>query len=77
MTGFGEDMGPLPYKLFVSRIPPKWTEKLMMEHFTHLGFGVERVELFTGKREDSSRPARSKRGFGNICYAKIFFKRKF
>ena len=58
-----------PYKLFVSRIPAKWTEKLMLEHFGDLGFGeVSRVELFAAAKRDT-RPEKTRRGFGNICYA--------
>ena len=57
-----------PFKLFVSRIPSKWTETLMMEHFEDCAFGaIERVELFTGRK--NHRPTNHRRGVGNICYA--------
>jgi hypothetical protein len=56
------------FKVFVSRIPDKWTEKLMMEHFCALGFGeVASVELFTTKKK--GRDEFTRRGAGNICFA--------
>lgn len=39
------------YKVFVSRIPSKWSEQLFLEHFVTLGFGkIKRVELFVSRR---------------------------
>ena len=35
--GSGEAEG---FKVFVSRIPSKWTSELLEQHFTSLGFGA-------------------------------------
>jgi hypothetical protein len=64
-----EEHGDEPYKLFVSRIPTKWNEKLMMEHLIECGFGdITRCELFFS-RAKQARPEKTRRGYGNICYA--------
>ncbi len=62
-----EDIGEITdFKVYVSRIPSKWTKELMMEHFTSLGFGdVAGVDLFTSK----ARKHVTRRGAGNLCYA--------
>lgn len=55
------------WKVFVSRIPAKWTKELMLEHFKSMEFGeVLDVEIFTGARE---RPKATMRGAGNLCFA--------
>ena len=35
--GIGDAEG---FKVFVSRIPSKWTSELLEQHFTSLGFGA-------------------------------------
>ena len=38
------------FAVYVSRIPPSWSENLFFEHFVAIFGGVERVELFTSRR---------------------------
>ena len=70
MADYDEEEYPEePWKCFVSRIPSKWTETLFFEHVRDMSFGtVSRVELFYGRKADA-RPANTRRGFGNMCYA--------
>ena len=52
-------------RVFVSRIPAKWTAELMTEHFQTLGMDATGAEIFTSKR---AAKVPSKRGAGNLCY---------
>ena len=52
------------FRVFVSRIPSKWTAPLMTEHFRALGFDATGSEIYTRVMKKYL----TKRGVGNICY---------
>jgi hypothetical protein len=45
--------GEEEFKVYVSRIPSKWSETLFYEHFVSIFGPVERVELFTARLKSS------------------------
>jgi len=47
------------HRVFISRIPPKWTTALMLEHFSNLGLDALSAEIFT---------RRVKVNFKTVCY---------
>ena len=55
-------------KVYVSRLPPAWTESLLREHFGSCFGTVSEAEVFTS-RSNKHRPNFTKRGVGHACFA--------
>jgi hypothetical protein len=54
------------FKVFVSRLPKKWTSELLTEHFEALFGDVLEAEVFTGRKKVWKAVENRK---ANICYA--------
>lgn len=54
------------YKVFVSRLPKKWTCDLLKEHFEALFGDVLEAEVFTGRKKVWKAVENRK---ANLCYA--------